>query len=384
MGTMVARTGWEKGVASRSAVVQMHIGQMYYSNHHHLDYGTFQMYYRGLLAMDTGVYQAGEDSMYGTEHWRDYYQQTLAHNGLMIFDPATVAEDHGGQSAIRKETRTLEDLQREHRYLGKVTGRAFGPDEKAPYYSYLAGDITLAYGEKAKQVTRSMVTLNTGDETYPCIFVVYDQVVGKQADFKKAWYLHALQEPVVKGMQTTVVSDGEVHEGGHYGGQLVVETLLPLAATIEKVGGAGKACWNEATQKNYAVDLSGPRARGDELGAWRIEVVPSIPSAADQFLHVLTAMDVGTEAPGVEKLAADGLVGAHVANHVVWFNSADGPLVEASFELSADSHVLVCGVRAGAWSVTGSDGTTQTLEVDDASGCLYFEGRAGSVRMARR
>ncbi|MDP6041700.1 MAG: heparinase II/III family protein, partial [Candidatus Latescibacteria bacterium] len=275
MGTMVVRTGWDRGVESKSAMVQMHIGQMYYSNHHHLDFGTFQIYYRGLLAMDTGVYQAGDESMYGTDPWRDYYQQTLAHNGLMIFDPATLKEDHGGQHAIRHETRTLEDLQKEHRRLGRVTGWAFGPDEKTPRYSYLAGDVTQAYGTKAEKVARSMVMLNTGDEMYPCVFVVYDQVVSKQADFKKAWYLHSLQEPVVNGMQTTVVCDGEAYYGGQYGGQLVVETLLPSEVTIEKVGGSGKECWNEATQKNYVVDLSGSRAKGDELGAWRIEVIPT-------------------------------------------------------------------------------------------------------------
>jgi hypothetical protein len=382
MGTMVARTGWEMGVESRGAVIQMHIGQIYYSNHHHRDFGTFQVYYRGLLAMDTGVYQAGEDSMYGTDHWRDYYQQTLAHNGLMIFDPATLEIDHGGQQVITRETRTLESLLSENRKLGQVTGWAFGPDERQPRYSYLAGDITKAYGNKAKKVTRSMVTLNTGDESYPCIFVVYDQVVSSNPAFKKAWYLHSLQEPDIDSMQTTIISDGEAYHGGQYGGQLVVETLLPANARIDKVGGPGKSCWNEATQRDYTPDMSSSRSRGDELGAWRIEIIPSKPAEDDRFLNVLTMMDVGNLAPKVERLESETLVGAHVAGHAVLFHKADGVLDQAAFELPSEtSCVVVCGVKPGLWSVTGSNGVVQKHEVSEESRCLYLEDQAGLVQM---
>ena len=382
MGTMIARTGWEMGVESRDAVVQMNIGQMYYSNHHHRDFGTFQVYYRGLLAMDTGVYQSGEDSMYGTDHWRDYYQQTLAHNGLMIFDPATLEKDHGGQQVITHETRTLESLLSQDRQLGQVTGWAFGPDEKRPRYSYLAGDITKAYGEKAKKVTRSMVTLNTDDEAHPCVLLVYDQVVSSNPAFKKAWYLHSLQEPGIDGMQTTIVSDGEAYHGGQHGGQLVVETLAPSNARIEKVGGTDKACWNEATQRDYSPDLSGSRARGDELGAWRIEIIPSEPAEDDRFLNVLTTMDVGTLPLKVEKLESESLVGAYVAGYAVLFNKTNGVLDQASVKLpGAVSCVVVCGVKPGSWSVTGSDGVTQKYDVSEESGCLYLEEQAGLIQM---
>ena len=384
MGTMVARTGWEMGVESRDAVVQMHIGQICYSNHHHRDFGTFQVYYRGLLAMDTGVYQAGEDSMYGTDHWRDYYQQTLAHNGIMIFDPATLDVDHGGQQVITRETRTLESLLSEDRRLGQVTGWAFGPDERQPRYSYLAGDITEAYGKKATRVVRSMVTLNMDDEAYPCVLFVYDQVVSSNPTFKKAWYLHSLQEPGIDGMQTTIVSDGEAFHGGQYGGQLAVETLLPQNARIEKVGGPDKACWNEATQRDYSPDLSSKRSRGDELGAWRIEVIPSEPAEDDRFLNVLTTMDVGTSAPKVEKLESETLVGAYVVGHAVLFNKTDAILDRASFEVpGAASCVLVCGVKPGSWSVTGSDGVTRKCDVSKESGCLYLKEQAGLVQMRR-
>ena len=295
-------------------------------------------------------------------------------------------DDHGGQGVIARETRTLQDLLREDRRLGRVAGWAFGPDEKAPCYSYLAGDITKAYGAKAKKVTRSMVTWDTGDEIYPCIFVVYDHVVSSDPAFKKAWYLHSLQEPVISGLQTTIICNGSAYYGGQYGGQLVVETLLPSKARIEKVGGPGKECWNEAMQTNYGVDLSGPRAKGDELGAWRIEVMPAQPATDDRFLNVLTAMDAGTSAPKIEGLESDALVGACVARHVVLFNATDERRDQVSFALpDADSYaILICGLTPGVWMITKPDGAVQTREVSNTGKCLYLDGDGGFYQMVRK
>jgi heparin/heparan-sulfate lyase len=266
--------------------------------------------------------------------------------------------------------------------LGQVTGWAFGPDEKRPRYSYLAGDITKAYGKKVKKVTRSMVTLNTHDDTYPCILFVYDQVVSSNPAFKKAWYLHSLQEPGIDGMQTTIVSDGKAYHGGQHGGQLVVETLLPSNAQIEKAGGPSRLCWNEAMQRDYSPDMSSTRSRGDELGAWRIEIIPSEPAEDDRFLNILTTMDVGTLAPEVVKLESESLVGAYVAGHAVLFHKGNGISDQASFELpGAASCVVVCGVKPGLWSVTRSDGIIQKYDVSQESGCLYLEEQVGLVHM---
>lgn len=51
-------------VESRDAVVQMRIGERFFGNHQHKDFGTFQIYYRGPLAISSGVYD-----LYGSEQW---------------------------------------------------------------------------------------------------------------------------------------------------------------------------------------------------------------------------------------------------------------------------------------------------------------------------
>ena len=86
MGEMVARTGWNMSVDSKDAVVHMRIGEYFFGNHQCKDFGIFQIYYRGALAISTGIY-GGENAEYGSPHWRNYLHQTISKNGLLIFDP---------------------------------------------------------------------------------------------------------------------------------------------------------------------------------------------------------------------------------------------------------------------------------------------------------
>ena len=81
-GLMVARTGWKDGIDAPEAVAFMKIGEQWAANHHHLDAGTFQIYYKGILATDTGIYDA-----YGTSHDVNWNKETISHNGLLIYDP---------------------------------------------------------------------------------------------------------------------------------------------------------------------------------------------------------------------------------------------------------------------------------------------------------
>ncbi|MDH7569537.1 MAG: heparinase II/III family protein, partial [Armatimonadota bacterium] len=176
MGEIVARTGWEMGTESRDALVQMRIGEYYFGNHQHRDFGTFQVYYRGPLAIDTGIYQGQEieSSDYGSAHWSQYYTQTVAHNGLMIFDPATAQQDYGGQRSMPSDhPRSVQQLKEGGYRWAEVTAHGYGPDPRKPAYAFVAGDITNAYlPTKAARVARAMAMLYTGSSRYPCVLAV--------------------------------------------------------------------------------------------------------------------------------------------------------------------------------------------------------------------
>ncbi len=390
MGEMVARTGWDlQNPDSHAAIVHMRIGEYFFGNHQFKDFGTFEVYYRGPLAIASGSYSGlnpdGTSGQYGTEQWKNYYHQTISKNGLLIFDPSEwqsiygteVANDGGqywpnGAQDHPPDLETLLDPSNGYR-MGEVTAHEFGPDPMAPLYGYLAGDITRAYGNgKAALVTRSMVALNTGDATYPAALVVFDRVTSTDASFKKTWLLHSIQEPTVSGSTTTIVRDTD-----GYGGKLVVETLLPDSPAIVTVGGPGREWWIESTQRNY-------QGFGDEAGAWRVEVSPAARSLADHFLHVLTVMDATTAAgPAVERLTAGDLVGARVLDRAVLFSLTGEVLASGTLTLDAPgpTQVLVCDLLPGPWTVR-RDGAVVATPTATADGkCIYFTGSAGTYTL---
>src|SRR5208337_5299690 len=59
-GWMVARTGWD----AESVIAEMKVNIFNFVNHQHLDAGAFQIYYKGPLAIDSGLYQ-GANGEYG-------------------------------------------------------------------------------------------------------------------------------------------------------------------------------------------------------------------------------------------------------------------------------------------------------------------------------
>jgi len=383
IGEMVARTGFQMGAGSRDAIAWMRIGEYFFGNHQRLDFGTFQLYYRGALAISSGIYQ-GDFGAYGSEHWLNYYHQTISHNGLLVFDPSEKQHkrsvNDGGQrwpSEGSDHPRDLEVLLSNDYRMADVTAHEFGPDEMTPEYSYIAGDITNAYTSKVGKVTRAMVTLNTGDETSPCVLVVFDRVVSADPSFNKTWLLHTIQEPGINGRTVSVVRDE-----GDYGGKLVVESLLPERASIAKVGGPGKEFWIESVGKNYRQRLS---RQSVEPGAWRVEVSPTVAAEADEFLHVLTVMDSDTASgPDVRPIASDHLVGAAVLDRIVLFGRSGELLDRASFTAEGDRRLklLVCDLQPGRWSVR-RDGQTvaENLQATDEGTCIYFEGTAGRYEL---
>lgn len=201
----------------------------------------------------------------------------------------------------------------------------------------------------------------------------------KDASHRKAWLLHTIEEPKVTDNRTTICRNGKSHRGEQYGGKLVVDTLLPKNASINKVGGPGKECWNEITQENYLVDMGGPRATGDELGAWRIEVSPKELATEDLFLHVMTVMDTNVSAPQVKELTCSPFVGASVNGTIVLFH----PEGDFSEHLTVDlpdnnADVLICGLATGTW-FEDMGTTSRTIVIPNGAGCMFLEGVTGKI-----
>ena len=83
-GVLFMRTGWSESDTSAT----LKYGDNFWS-HEHFDTGTFSIFSRGNLALDSGSYRSGSNS----EHENQYARQTIAHNTLTITDPADVYPD---------------------------------------------------------------------------------------------------------------------------------------------------------------------------------------------------------------------------------------------------------------------------------------------------
>ena len=391
-GAMIARTGWEDGIKSPALVAEMKVGVYNFVNHQHLDAGSFQLYYKGPLTVQSGVYQ-GKNGGYGSEHFKNYYQRSIAHNTMLIYDPnekfisgnKEVIND-GGQRLPNnsRETTNLADLLGNDYKTGEVLAHAFGPDSIRPEFSYLKGNLAAAYSTKVKGFTRSFVFLNFNDSIIPAAFIVFDNVTAANKAFKKYWLLHSVEEPVVK-INTTVIA----RTGKGYSGKMINTTILPAANnfTISKIGGANneyQVFGKNFPQSPNAIDNSADSA------TWRIELSPKRAAANDLFLNVMEVMD-DKMVPSTnflpKKIETEKFVGVIINDRIVLFSKA-GDIINNQFTLniagSKEMNVLITDIEEGSWEIRLAKGDKVIQKVENTKQLLYFTIKAGNYVISKK
>ena len=167
LGSVIARSAWNDPNAFQ---VYMKIGESYSTNHEHKDAGSFQIYYKGILASDSGAYDS-----YFTPEDMAYNKQTISSNALLIFNPEMQDNDgwvYSGGQTIQGDANTenltaAEWLRKRTARQARVLGHDCGAAD-AFRYAYLAGDLTNAYDpETVDQVTRSMLAVSTENPAAP-------------------------------------------------------------------------------------------------------------------------------------------------------------------------------------------------------------------------
>lgn len=392
LGAMIARTGWDEGMESGTVVAEMKVGVLNFANHQHLDAGSFQLYYKGPLAAESGIYEGGKGA-YGSEHFKHYYQRTIAHNTMLVYDPEEkfswqkreVINDGGQQYPNGgAEPRNLEMLLSNDYRTGDVLAHAFGPDSITPEYTYLKGELAEAYSDKIKSFRRSFVFFNMKDKNVPAALVVFDRVHASSESFKKYWLLHMVEEPVISGT-TTIVRRTE--KG--YNGKMINTTLLPEArnVSISKVGGPGNAF--SVFGKNFEQTFRNPGKNSADSAMWRIEVSPKRPVYSDNFLNVMQVMDngSGTTPLQAEKIETEKMVGAAIGDRMVFFSKDAGEIsevVKITIRGKKRYKVLVTDLVRGDYRVeciTEKQNSISSIRND--KGVLYFTAGAGRYEIIR-
>jgi heparin/heparan-sulfate lyase len=389
-GWMLARTGWGQD----AVVAEMKVNEFNFANHQHLDAGAFQIYFKGSLAVDSGIYQGGSSGAYGSPHCLNYYWRTIAHNCLLVRDPNEDFDrrgygygNDGGQRLPngRSEARDLKTLlePRNGYGTGRVLSHGFGPDPQTPDFTLLQGDLTEAYSKKVRLVTRSFVFLNLRNAEVPAAMVVFDRVVSAAPTFRKYWLLHTLEEPRMDSTSAIV-------DCTQYGnrGRLCLDTLLPEPANADlgKIGGPGKEFW--VFGENFTNDVDPQRLERSSMepGAWRIELSPKTAAAEDLFLNVMQVTDrQSLSRLPVRHIEAEGRVGCVIEGpQTTWVvllrkdSRRSGEPVKFAAPGDRPCRMLATDLSPGRWQARreGSD-EIRSLTVADDSGAAWFEGPAG-------
>ncbi len=403
-GWMIARTGWD----ADCAVAEMKIGEHYFGNHQHLDAGSFQIYYRGPLAIDSGSYQ-GSSGGYNSPHNKNYFKRTIAHNSLLVYDPAEqfacwnyggadkteFARNDGGQRmpGDRWEScRSFADLLSDDYTIGEVLAHGFGPDAQKPEWTLLQGDITRAYSAKVGKARRSFVFLNLRDDDgdVPAAMVIYDRVKSSDPSFRKYWLLHSIEEPRLGESVFTI----ERTKNGD-SGRLHCSVLLPQAdnLSLEKVGGPGKEFYVFGENyPNFATTRPDPC---NERGAWRVELSPLEPQQEDSFLNVIQVSDRSVKKVlPVSRISGENVEGAIVGDKAVVFCADCGRTASGyAFEISGETvkkqgsrkfSLLLTGLDAGQWTVSRNGKTVGSFAAGQDSGTVFLrDALAGQYEISR-
>jgi len=388
LGLMAARTGWGNEISSNTVVAEMKIGVYNFANHQHLDAGNFQIYYKGPLAVNSGIYQ-GKTGGYGSDHFVNYYQRSIACNTMLIRDPdekfnwhgRELANDGGQQfpNGASEPVNMLELLSKDYK-TGQVLSHASGPDSVKPEYSYLKGELVEAYSDKVNSFRRSFVFLNLDNPDVPAALIVFDRVNSTNKNFKKTWLLHCIEEPNITENVTTVARLGK-----GYHGKLVNTTLFPVAGNlvIQKIGGAGNEY--SVNGKNFPQYTFNENNSAD--GAiWRLEVSPKDAANIDLFLNVMQVMDAdeNNKSLVVEKIETEKYAGVKISDRIILF-SKDGEISNQSISLKISGDktykVVITDVQHGNWKVEGLKDTV--CQVRDGQNLLSFSAPEGNYKIIR-
>ena len=370
IGEIVAHDGWQNG----SCTVKMKVGNYTTSGHDHAESGSFQIYYKGTLAGDSGYYDT-----YGSTHYWNYHRSSIAHNTLAV----NRANGNGSYTTVIQrspgtEPKTLEQWLHDANdkyHKADTVGVAWGYADAAetdPVYAYIAGDITAAYeSDVADEVTRRMLAVyDTGVAGVPMFFFVFDRVTTAAATDRATFLLHTVNQPVVSGNTVTVYNGG---------GVMVLQSVIG-GDVIETVGGEGKNYWLNGQQIATEND--------EDDGYWgRVEISADDPAdKTETMLNVIYVTDTAHEdevSLPAATIRTDKVSGSVIGQTAaVFVNSAARAESALSFttEGAGTLHYYVSGVAAGNWTVqVGSN--TQTVTATEEGGLLVFSAPAGNVTL---
>ncbi len=344
-------------------------GSKHFGNHQHADAGSFQIFYRGDLAADLGMY-----GFYGTPYDLGFNKRSIAHNVMLVYDPAEKIlhgkTNDGGQRFIQRHPVNAEMLEKDAYFnYGSTLSADFGPDSVRPYYTYLKSDLKAAYTDKISYYTRTFCFLNLDNTATPAALIVLDRMTTAKPEFKKYFLLNTLTKPAIDGKNFEVLAKRSLMPG-----KLAVSMLLPQDADVTTRGGA------KELHEFFGQKLNPPVPGAAQANGFRTMVTPKAARDTDLFLAVMRISGEEVK-PLPVKMAenAENVVLSLADRVVVLGTSAKFTAKAFEFEVGTarpSTQVLLADLAPGVWTVKGG-ATAVVLTVEAGKNTAWLELPAG-------
>lgn len=375
VGQIIARTGWDMDdINSDDITVIMRIGETYVTNHDHYDAGSFQIYYKGSLAIDSG-----------SENMSKYMVGTVAHNTLLVgTEDDFKTTSYGGQYIFDSECHDWSTWNKKANLKRRVSNEVIAEEISASNtkldYAYITGDLSNSY-DGAQEVLRSMLFVPVeNNKDVKGLFFVFDKLTTKTADYKKVFLLHMREEPSIVGNKIYITV-----EDGDYNGRLVDQVLELNGQTVEfeTIGGPGKNEWLINNNYGDKIDYSDHIDKG-----WgRIEV-STTGNKTSYFFNVMTIGDANnSKVPEATLYETETHAASKILDTVAIFNKDFYP-TEDSFSINIASNeaeltYYVTGVIDGEWQITVGGKTISATATEDGY-MLVFKAPAGELTFTKK
>ena len=386
-GAIIARSAWND---KNAWMTYTKVGEAYAGNHEHKDAGSFQIYYKGILALTSSCYEYSglRETRYGSLLDFGYNKQTISKNSLLVYNPDkenTDKEDKwiysGGQRLdCRSAGNTLESwLAQPISRQAKTLAHDFVYENGKLRAAYISGDITGAYDEETvDKLCRQTLSISTDNVNYPLLFAVYDRAISKKESFKKTYLLHVAEEPKVENNVIT-----STNTKGENNGKLVSTTLLPKNPAIELIGGKGREfevnginLW-EATENDPSIQ---------EIGWGRVEI-STVGNLDDSFLNVMYVTDADGDCKYIPShlVVTDTHDGAIFLNNILLFTKTPNDQIseKTSFFINGDGsfNYYITGFKSGEWTVSVNGNSVCKVKVSEASDLITFTAFCGEIEI---
>ena len=374
-----ARSAWNDPDAT---AVYMTMPEFYSASHSHAEAGSFQIYYKGMLASDSGYY-----TTHGIGHHAAYTRQTISSNSLLIYNPGFIVEggwrDHvysGGQSLRQDITRIIAPYTLESAMtcasMNQLTILGKACDTSDGYrFSYIAADMAKAYDEEtAEEVKRYMLSVMTGDGKCPMVFVTFDRITTLRSHFKKTALLHCVSEPTVTDDGFVIITNTKDNNNG----KLVAQSLLTdMSVTVFGDGNGAEYTIQDTVFK--------PRSYNPNDPDYRIELSVKSPGKTDLIMTVMyvTDADNGSAPVRAKEIDSENVAGALIFGKALLFAKEKDTLSgKFAFDIPTLENTTDCyiaGVAPGKWQIN-CDGTyLHTIDVKEGENIMTFTAQGGKI-----